>query len=167
MRPERLLFPHFFRTILSPSHLAPRDLYYRRIEIHRTVNLFTVKPFSALPAPLLPLPNEYFRVCVWAIVPNLLNESGNMNHSHKSPQLHLSARTYSAIFCCPCHLLTRHFVCCWRTWWEVSWRLLACVIQCWLLFCWRIWWNSICYYCCWSPLESVLARLCGIVFWFL
>lgn len=109
-----------------------------------------------------------FFVCAWANVPNLLNESGNMNHSHRSPQLHLSASTDSAVFhCCPCCLLARHFVSrCWRTWWEVSWRLLACVIQCWLLFCGRIWWNSSCYYCCWSPLESVPTPLCGIAFWF-
>lgn len=48
---------------------------------------------------------------------------------------------------------------------RLVWRLLAYVIQCWLLFCWRIWWNSSCYYCCWFPSESVLAPLSGIAFW--
>lgn len=91
--------------------------------------------FSTLPATLLTLPNEYFCVCVWAIVPSLFNKSGNMNHSHTSPQLQLLTSAYSTIFdCCPRCLLARHFVCCYcRTRWEVSWRLLACVIQCWLL----------------------------------
>ncbi len=143
--PMRLLFPRFLWTTLSPSHVA------------------------WIAAPLLPLPNEYFFVCAWANVPNLLNESGNMNHSHRSLQLHLSACTYSAVFyCCLCRFLIRHFVsCCWRTWWVASWRLLACVIQCWLLFCRRIWWNSSCYYCCWSPLESVPTPRYGAAFWFL
>lgn len=75
MRPMRLLSPGFLRTILSPSHLPLHGFDYERT--NRTVNLFSVGPFSALPACLLPLPNEYFCVCSWANVPNLIYESNN------------------------------------------------------------------------------------------
>lgn len=52
----------------------------------------------------------------------------------------------------------------WQTQRKVSWILLACVLQPWLLFCWCMWRSSGCWDCCWV-LSASLHSISSLWFW--